>query len=76
MIYNLQVMGVTKIMTSSKELFASGLNYILRDLKDTAETIKECRECLIYLKATTAKKPVVLEGLKELSPTLLNLKSN
>lgn len=61
-------------MTSSKELFASGLNYILRDLKDTAETIKECRECLNYLKATTAKKSIVLRRIEKIESDLIKLK--
>lgn len=61
-------------MTSSKELFASGLNYILRDLKDTAETIRECRECLNYLKATTAKKSVVLRRIEKIESDLIKLK--
>lgn len=61
-------------MTSSKELFASGLNYILRDIKDTAIMIKECKECLNYLKATTAKKPVVLRRIARIESDLIKLK--
>ena len=44
-------------MTSTKEIFASGLNYILRDIKDTKEMLESGTEYLNKIQAKQKTKP-------------------
>ena len=61
-------------MASTKELFASGLNYILRDIKDTKEELENGREYLRkYINKNGETSPKARNGINKITNDLKQL---
>ena len=65
-------------MTSTKELFASGINYILRDIKDNEEMYQTGTEYLerVQAKLSTCNREKYKRQVNKIKNDLLKIKEN
>ena len=68
-------MEVRTIMGSSKQLFASGMNYILRDIQDVQEDINEHEEAIMWMSKSIQKQPLIIRKIETLKHEIIKLKS-